>query len=225
MIKIVIILLSLELLFAQNGIEIGGIDFSNLNVAKGSGDIVTKKATLKKFNKIKIDSSFNVAIQIGEKYGYSIKADNNLVNLISVVNSNGTLVVTTKGGYSTNSDIKLTIKTKRLKSLMVEGSSTIRLENLNEPYLSLNLDGSIDLFSSSGKVESLSVKSDGAYDIDLSNIEVKNAKVDILGSGDLKINVTQKLDAKVSDSATLYYTGTPKITKKILDSGDLIKGL
>ena len=225
MIKIVIMLLSLELLFAQNGIEIGGMDFSNLNVAKGSGDIVTKNATLKKFTKIKIDSSFEVTIQVGEKYGYSIKADNNLVNLISVVNRNGTLIITTKGSYSTNSDIKLTIKTKRLESLIAEGSSTIYLQNLNEPYLSLNLDGSIDLVSSSGKVNSLSVKSDGAYDIDLSKVKVKNAKVDILGSGDLKINVTQKLDAKVSDSATLYYSGSPKITKKILDSGDLIKGL
>ena len=225
MVKILIMLLSFELMFAQNGIEIGGIDFGNLNISKGSGKIVTKRFTLNKFTKIKIDSSFDVTIQIGKKYGYSIKADDNLVNLISVVNRNGTLIVSTKGSYSTNSDIKLIIKTKRLESLVAEGSSNIYLQNLKEPYLSLNLDGSIDLSSSSGEVKSLSVKSDGAYDIDLSHIKVKSAKVELLGSGDLKMNVSHKLDAKVSDSATLYYSGNPIVTKTILDSGDLIKNL
>ena len=221
--KILMMFLSFELLFAQNGIEIGGMNFANSNINKGSGNIVTKKYSLKKFTKIKIDSSFDVTIQIGENYSYSIKADDNLINLISVVNNNGTLVVSAKGSYSTNSDMKLTIQTKRLKSLIVDGSSTIRLKNLNESKLSLDLDGSIDLLSSSGKVKSLSVKSDGAYDVDLSNIEVKNAKVEVYGSGDLTINVTKKLDAKIFDNATLYYLGTPVITKKILDNGDLIK--
>lgn len=225
MIKILMMFLSFELLFAQNGIEIGGMNFSNININKGSGNIVTKKSSLKKFTKIKIDSSFDVTIQIAENYGYSIKADDNVVNLISVVNNNGTLVVGTKGSYSTNNNIQLIIQTKRLKSLTVNGSSNIRLENLNESKLSIDLDGSIDLLSSSGKVKSLSVKSDGAYDIDLSNVEVKNAKVEVAGSGDITINVTKKLDAKISDNATLYYFGTPIITKTILDNGDLVKKL
>jgi len=224
--KILITFLVTGSLYAYNGgINIGGIDMDNtgLNIIKGSGKIVQKRFNLENCNKIKIDASIDIIIEKSSKSEYIITTDDNLINVIGVENRAGTLVVSSKQSYQTNSNPKIVIKVKQLNNLTVEGGANIKLKNLNETYLTINIDGAIEMKTLSGNVNTLNINVDGAYDVDLSNLKAKNATVIMRGSGDLKVNVSQKLDARVSDNGYLLYTGTPLIVKDVTDNGYIEK--
>lgn len=215
--KFFLLLLLSLFVYAQNG-----IDFSS-NILQGSGITAKKTVKLTPFKKIKADVSFNVVIQKDDTYEYIIQADDNLIDVIDVKVHDDVLIIKSKQSYQTNSGIKLSIKTKKLESLIVEGSSDIELKKLHENKLFMDIEGSVNVQSSAGSINNLTLKIDGAYDIDLSQLNVKNAEVNMQGSGDLKMNVTNQLNAEISDNASLLYSGTATVTKKISDNGYLEK--
>lgn len=211
-------------LYAYNGgISIGGMGSSEMDMVKGSGKIVTKRFNLKAFTKVKVDASIELVIKKASTPEYSITADDNLISLIGVENRGKTLVIRSKKSYQTNNSIKVVLHTKALNSLIVDAATDIKLKGLREESLIINLDGTVDLSATSGNIGHLTVKTDGAYDVDLSSLNVKNATVKMKGSGDVNIHVSQKLDAKVSDNASLLYSGTAVVVKKISDNGEIDK--
>lgn len=221
--KVFIMVLALNCLYAQNGIEINGMSSAQLGITQGSGMVVEKRFTLQPFRKIDADVSVDITVQKSNKYEYTIKGDDNIVGLIEVKPHGDTLIIRSKKSYQTNSEITLLIKTKQLESLELEGSTTAKLKGLNEKHLTLTMDGSIDLTASSGRIGDLKIDSDGAYDVDLTQINVKNAEVTMEGSGDVQLNVSDYLHATVRDNASLIYKGSARVKRDISDNGFIEK--
>jgi len=209
-------------LYASNhGVVINGQLVGNIK--QGSSIVKEKKLELKPFEKIDSDVAMDIIIEESSSYSCVIKADDNLLNLVEIVNSGGTLKIRTKGSYQTSSDMKLYIKTKKLNHLKVAGSSNVVLKSIHSDNLFLNIDGSSDIVAKGGAIGSLRIVADGAYDLDLSSLKTKGADIILNGSGEVKVNVSEVLTAKVRDSATLSYRGSPRISTDIRDSGDIEK--
>jgi len=222
--KIFMSILASCMLYSYNsGIEIGGMGGSQSGIIKGSGILVKKSFKLEDFNRVKVDASINLIIKKASTSEYSIEADDNLISLISVKKRGRTLIISSKKSYQTNNDIKIVLYTKALNFLIANTSADIKLNGLNEEELLIKLDGAIDLIATSGNIGSLTVKTDGSYDVDLSSLKVKNAKVKMKGSGDVSIYVSKRLDATVSDNASLSYSGGATVVKKISGNGDIDK--
>ncbi len=216
-------LLESSALYADNnhGISINGKSLSSFQ--RGSGVVKTKQATLKEFSRIDSDVSLDIVIEKAQSYDYTLRADDNLLNIVELVSDGNTLKIRTNKSYQTNSEMKLHIRTKNLKSLKLDGSSNVALKNLNENALSIEIDGSVDVSALNGRVESLSVKADGAYDVNFKSLKVQKANVVLSGSGDVGLNVSKNISGSVEDSASLSYLGGAKVNVSVEDSADVDK--
>jgi len=200
-----------------NNSVIGDNNFKN----RGSGVIVSKNISTSSFNKIDIDIPAKIDINRAEERNILLKTDNNLINKIKVYVKGTTLFIRTKGSFQSTKDITIVINNPNLKSLIVDGASTINIDGYKEKSISIIVDGSTDIYFKSGNFNTLSLKADGSYDINLLNIEIKNAKIRAEGAGDIKVNVSNYLDIDLEGSVDVKYSGNPKLKKRVKDVADL----
>lgn len=197
--------------------------YAQSSVIVGSGKIEKQISQLGSFSKIHADTTFDIIIEKANKSEYTIQSDDNILKIISLKVKGDTLYIVSTKSYETQYGIKLNIKTKELNGLYLDGTSSVKLKQLNENKLTIRLDGSCDVTSLKGRVDTLHIEADGAYDIDLKQLSVNNAIVNISGSGDVRLNVLKKINANISDNGSVLYSGTAVVTSRILDNGDIEK--
>ncbi len=194
-------------MFAQtyiSGSVITNTIISGDNIAKkGSGILINKTINPKKlFNQIILDTVGDVTINHSSKNSISIRTDDNLIDNILVYIQNSTLFIKVKGSINPTKDIKISINSRLLDKLIVNGTSDIVIRGY--------------------KLGNFSCKINGVSDIDMLNSMVKNANIKVDGSSNIKINVTQKLNISINGTADILYRGNPKIKKEINGVADIV---
>jgi len=211
---------------------------------EGDGIIVSKNIELEKFNSIEISGSFDVELIPGETPEIIILSDSNLMNYVmNEIQGNTLKVYTSKQTSLKPTDIiKLKIQVQDLKSISIDGSTSITSQNIGVAKLfSININGSgsyngalqsqqievnisgagnVLLTGSSDKIIS---QISGSGIIDSRNLISSIGTAIISGSGDIYIQATELLDVQISGKGDVYYQGTPAtISQKISGSGKLI---
>ncbi len=170
---------------------------------KGSGILINKTINPKKsFNKINLDTVGDIIINHSSKNSISIRTDDNLIDNISVYIENSTLFIEVKGSINPTKGIKISIDSRLLNKLIVNGTSDIIIKNY--------------------KLDKFSCKINGVSDIDMLDSRVKEADIKVDGTSNIKINVTKKLNILIDGTAEVRYRGNPKIEKEIDGVADII---
>lgn len=127
--------------------------------------------------------------------------------------------------------------------IRVSSSGTISVREIQAPSLNARISSSGDVFVSSldadeiiarisssgnmeveeGSVASQNINLSSSGDYRAQNLESDSAAVKISSSGDAYVYVKQRLDARLSGSGSVYYSGDPMINSRETSSGDLIK--
>ena len=132
-----------------------------------------------------------------------------------------TLIVETKGSYSTHHPVKVTITTPKLAGYSIDGSGngTIRGVRGTAFAAAISGSGSID---AEGQTDSLSASIDGSGNLNLASLKAKDATASISGSGGIDLYATSRLTAQISGSGSIVYGGKPKsVQKAISGSGSV----
>ncbi len=125
------------------------------------------------------------------------------------------------GGIRFGNGLDVTIVAPLLPDLVIEGASEAELAGLDQPSLSIDAAGALDL-KGSGKVASLVIDTKGASDVDLSEVEARDAKVDIAGAGDVDIAASGKVDASISGAGDITLHRKPnELTSRINGAGSI----
>lgn len=124
-------------------------------------------------------------------------------------------------GIHFGSGLKVTIVAPRLPDLVVAGASEAELAGLDQPSLSIDAAGALDL-TGKGKVATLKIDTKGASDVDLSEVEARDATIDIAGAGDVDIAATGKVDATISGAGDITLHRKPEVlTSRINGAGSI----
>lgn len=107
-------------------------------------------------------------------------------------------------------------------SLQVEGSGSIRINNVTTTEINAGIEGSGSINVTSGTANVARARISGSGFMDLSGVMVKDADASISGSGNIKVFATETLKANISGSGTIFYKGTPTISTKVSGSGTVI---
>ena len=96
--------------------------------------------------------------------------------------------------------------------------------NINVKILNVSQSGSGDV-KVSGKAETSTVSVTGSGDFSGRSLVTINSMIRLSGSGDASVNATQKLDAHVSGSGDISYTGGAKqVSSSSSGSGEIHRG-
>lgn len=208
---------------------------------KGSGVKSTQSIDIGSFENLRLNSSADVSISLGQSQQITLSTDDNLLSNVSFTIKGDTLVIANDKSYRTKIGTHIDIKVPDLDGVKVYGSGDIEvegtesmgdfgarvygsgdinLEDIEVSDLTLEVNGSGDIVAD-GKAEDIRIKVNGSGDIDTRSLKARTAEARVNGSGDIVLYVTEELNAAVSGSGDIRYKGSPKVSVKDNGSGDV----
>lgn len=192
-----------------------------LNHVKGSGKVVEETRNFAPFSKIESQGSTDVVVTIGSPSRVVVKADDNILPLIVTTVTGDTLLIGSRGNYSTDADIQVLVTVPSLTSLELAGSGTLAVSGLQEQTFRVGLSGSGDI-TAAGTAAEVTVSIAGSGDVHLFDLIAQHGRVSVTGSGDIEVHAVQSLNASVMGSGDILYEGNPaKLERTIVGSGEI----
>jgi len=200
------------------------------------------------FNSVNIAGSFDVYITQGNTESVTVEADDEDIDKIITEVKGGALKIYTKStsGFSWSwggNDSKRVVRivAKDLNTISLTGSGDVFFkEGFRTQSLAVRLSGSGDITGKvevktlessvvgsgdvtlTGRAETSSVKVSGSGDFSGKDLITTNTTVRVVGSGDASVNASQRVDASVSGSGDIRYTGAAKqVSTSKAGSGDI----
>jgi len=200
------------------------------------------------FNAINIAGPYDVYVKQGTVESVKVEAPSDMMSRILTEVNNGVLKIYSKHemwnwGFSwgRHNKIRVYVTIKNVNSVNISGSGDAYFkEGLSANSLKLRISGSDDM---TGRVEAKMLESSisgsgdmrlsghannsavsvvGSGDFSARGLVTENSSVRVTGSGDARINASQRVDASVSGSGDVHYTGGAKsITSHKSGSGDI----
>jgi hypothetical protein len=199
------------------------------------------------FTKINLSGPYNYIIAMGTSESLRIEASKNVLPYIANEVKNGTLAVYEKkgaGAVSKSEKVNIYITSREISGIQLSGSgnvvfkegiisSTLHLAlsgfgfitgKVNVATLNCILNGSGNI-KLTGNTGSANVKVTGSGNFMGSDLKALNTNVEVNEYGTAWINAAKSLNAKVTGSGGVHYSGNPKnITKSNSGGGLIVKG-
>lgn len=223
-----------------------GVSFSSCHSIIGTGDVVTVQRKVSDFSQVNSSISGKVIITQGNEYKVTVKAQQNIADVLETYLENDVLIIKYKNNtmISTNEQIEVDVTLPKVIDVSLEGSGDIVISNgLTADNLSLDISGSGSIISDqliakklevaiagsgdlkvkNGNADNGDLSISGSGSIDLNGMKFQKCSVRVAGSGDAKVNAAEKLDVSIAGSGSVYYIGNPAISQKISGSGSVQK--
>jgi len=194
-----VILISIVLAAVSMTISCEKEEWNDLAKVTGEGDIVTRLLSLDPYSKIILEGGANLHITVGDEESTVLKAQQNIIDVLSWKVSSGTLTIGLKERITLNNheEIRFEINTPELSHLLHQGVGDVSFEGNNQDELDIDFRGVGHVF---------------AYGLKVDKWVVLNS-----GTGDCKVWVNETLEVDISSLGNVYYRGNPEIT--FADSG------
>ncbi len=202
------------------------------------------------FKGVDVQGSFDVYITQGANESVKVEAPSDIIERIKTEVSSGVLKIYNKGKSSdwnfnlfgsSHKKVVIYVVAKDLNAIGVSGSGDVFFKGgITTAALKLRVSGSGDLngkvqvkeletsVSGSGDVHligsaaSSDVHVSGSGDFRGGDLITTSTAVRVSGSGDASVNASTKVDASVSGSGDVHYSGNPKsVSKSKSGSGDI----
>jgi hypothetical protein len=197
------------------------INNCNPNAIHGSGVSKTETRAVGSFSKIDLAGSPGVEVTVGSDTSVAVTTDDNILPTIETTVEGDTLHINSKQSYNTSLGVKVNVKVPSLNGVSISGSGDIHVMGLQTGDMDASVTGSGDV-TLSGAVDRLRAHIVGSGDLQAGELAAKNVRVTVTGSGDAAVRATEELNASVTGSGDVRYSGHPaQVKKSITGSGNI----
>jgi hypothetical protein len=197
------------------------INSCNPNAIHGSGISKTESRAVGSFSKIDLAGSPDVDVAVGPSIAVSVTADDNILPIIKTTVNGDTLDINSEGSYNTSLGVKVNITVPALDGVSISGSGDIHVKGLKEGKMDAGVTGSGNV-TLLGAVDELHVKITGSGNVQAGDLAAKRVRVGVTGSGNATVVANEELDASITGSGDVRYSGNPpQVRKKVTGSGDI----
>lgn len=217
--------------------------FQLTNAQPGTGASNSETRDISGFTSISLDIHADVYLSEDKNFMVQIDAKPDDLSQILTEKDGDRLVIKNKNKWSSKGEntVKITIHLPRLNAMVVNGSGNVVAQtdfSTNQMKLEVNGSGSLKMMSVSadrlkvaingsgdigpvkGTIGEVNLEVNGSGNINTESLTGKSVSASIAGSGDITIGVTEKLDAEISGSGSIYYRGNPStVQRNVTGSG------
>lgn len=197
---------------------------------------------VKNFTEVGFAVPGDMFVQVGPAFSVVIEGDAGFLKKVITEVRGTRLVIKTENSWNTgNNKIIVHVTMPSVEGLSLSGSGKIFVESpLKGSSLSLAISGSGKImagdisyeelscaisgsgsfdFSGTGKVSDADLAISGSGDFTAPGLEITTLEVGVSGSGSCDVYVTGKLEARISGSGDVLYSGNPRIDVSSSGSG------
>lgn len=215
---------------------------NDLQDVDGSGTIVSEDRTVAEFERVTLAGEGRVIITTGAAASLSIETDDNLMQHIETVVSNGGLDIRTESGVDIDptdsvvyrltapavneirllgaGDIDLDSASGGEFKIELLGAGEIEVASLMADNLKVTISG-VGSVTVTGGVATQEVDIPGAGSYEGRSLQSRSAVVTTSGAGSAEVWVTETLEATVSGVGSIDYYGSPTVTESVTGIGSI----
>jgi hypothetical protein len=193
------------------------------DAVRGSGTIVTEERVVDGFREIHLEGSGDMMIDVGSVESLTVRADDNLLPLITSEVRGSRLVIEHEGAISPTEDIVYRIGAIEFEGVSITGSADVAATDVDCGTFSVSVAGS-GSFDVDGACDELAVNIAGSGDFRGEGLLVSRAAVSIAGSGNVVVNASDELEVSIAGSGDVVYLGDPATDIDIQGSGEVRRG-
>jgi len=214
----------------------------------GSGNVTKDDRALQNFTEVVLSEEGDLFIEVGGQEHLVVEAEDNLQEyLIADVENNVLDIKKLPENITLNATkpIRYYLTVKELHALTIKnsgdaeatevdtdtfsiritGSGSVHISRLNVHRLDMELTSSGNLSIDDGQADEQYIRLSSSGEYDGENVICQNAYVKLTSSGNATLNVQSILEADLSSSGNVYYTGNPKIVYKDSSSSGRVQPL
>jgi hypothetical protein len=210
---------------------------------EGSGNTITENRKVEAFSKLRVNGSMDVTFTQSDVSSVTVKADDNIIELIETEVKDGELVIGFKPnvGSVNNTHIEVLVSAKLMEELGVHGSGSITTTNKITPPNELKItvvgSGDIDVtvnapvvrtkVTGSGTVDvkgecaNHEIALSGSGDVNAADLLGEKASIELNGSGNVNVFADVQLTVSVNGSGDVRYKGKCSVNSTKNGSGSI----
>jgi len=179
---------------------------------KGDGVIATTNCPIADFSALVVSGGYKITWSSG-KPALTITTDQNLLPLIKTTVSGNTLQIESQGTLAPTKGITITLSSASLADVQLNGAVDLTASQLSGHGFKLESNGAADI-SVAGSVTNLEATMSGACRLNAKALQTQTATVTLTGASYGDVTVTGTLNASISGTGVLTYSGNPKSVEK-----------
>jgi hypothetical protein len=184
---------------------------------------VAETRDLAPFSRVELAGVNRMTIGVGSEQLVTVRADDNVLNLITTEVADGLLVVDETDGIEAVAPMSVEVTVPSLEEVRLSGSGTIVVDGHDLAALDVSLPGT-GTVRAAGTVTTLTIDVAGTGAAELRELVARDARVTLSGTGAVFVNVTGTLDARVSGTGSVVYTGDPeRVVREIAGAGAVVE--
>jgi hypothetical protein len=179
---------------------------------KGDGVIKTTNQSIADFSALVVSGAYTITWSSG-KPALTIATDQNLLPLIKTTVNGNTLQIDSEDNLRPTKGITITLYSASLVDVQLNGAVDLTASQLSGHGLKLESNGAADI-SVAGSVTNLEANLSGACKLNAKSLQTQTATVSLNGASYGDVTVTGALNASISGTGVLTYSGNPKSVEK-----------
>lgn len=209
-----------------------------------AGPVVSEERSIDDVTAVVLETAGDLTITRGEP-SLTISAGSAVISSLTAEIRDGVLYLGQAPGIIPNwsrDNVRYALQLPTIESLLIEGSGDVVGDFAGADDVEISIEGSGDVEASgidadavtvsiggsgdielSGATTALRASIEGSGDIDADDLSAVDATTSIDGSGEIRVHATGTLDASISGSGTVTYSGGAKVTSSIDGSGEIVQ--
>lgn len=211
---------------------------------RGNGNVQTESRNIENFTKIDVSGALNVYIKQGDQEKLTIKADENLMDIIETSVSNGELRIKPKRNIRDYKKLDVYVVVKELEAIDVSGACDVIGEgNFESKYCEIDASGASDVVLNikcegldvdvsgasdvklAGESEVAEIEASGSSDVKALKLKTKRCQVNTSGASGVEITVEKKISVDASGASSVRYKGSPKDVRQNTSGASSVKAI
>jgi len=183
------------------------------SVTKALAADITQSSDLDGFSKIRLSTSSDINITIGNGFSIEMVGDEELIgNTILEVKSD-TLHVKHKRGrfnYDDDQEMVINVVMPNIEAMQINGSGDAEITGVDNEELELSINGSGDVIFAGGTCQSMEIDIHGSGDVEARELECVDVNVDVSGSGESEVYASNSIEFDSHGSGEVDVYGNPQ---------------
>jgi hypothetical protein len=187
---------------------------------RGAGEVKTETRQVSAFSRIDVGGGIGLTVRIGPAQPLEIRAQENILSIITTDVQGDTLRIGSKQTYTTSEGVQVTLVTPSLAGISMSGGSQGQIAGLAADELAIDLSGGAGL-TTSGTARTLIVNATGGSRGTLSDLTASTVSVDVSGGSTASIRASQEVNGSASGGSRVTVLGDAKLNVQATGGSDV----
>jgi hypothetical protein len=204
--------------FVDLAVRNDGVSTSQIS---GSGVATTEYRELVPLSRVELAGANIVTVRVGPAQSVAVTADDNLVDHVTTTVRSGSLVIADDvGSFTAKTPMRVTVSVPSLDGVTLSGSGTVTVDGVTATDFIADLSGS-GILKASGTADHLTAVLSASGTVDLQDLVAQDVIARLDGTGEMNVHATSTLDATLTGTGSIVYSGSPFVTTHDTGTGSI----